>query len=379
MLSVYDLTVEERDRLLALLNPEQRRFADEMMVRGRKTQFARIMASRKGAHIPEDASFEEIEMLVDDWIYLRYEDAGEVTDALKCDCGRSLRYAHTVKNLKTGQTHTFGITHLELHTGIDAKVVAQIKDCFEAIDFELHEILSKMRDGWTPERAIGDIPSGLALPGDISRHLELGLPLLDRQTLRLKRLIRQHLTVSPPIRPRVAAALRQSASSPPAPETPAPKKRKEPEFGQVAFDLFGEADLFGDGGGEPPLPEPPPEEAQGQDDGTVPFGAFPETSAPASSMGGQRSTSLLSLEVRLQSAVRQALRQGMQSARVISELLISSYGGDDRRYSTGKPYLYTAVCSFLDELAAAGEMVLLERDQNDRTYSLPDRLTGSQE
>lgn len=342
MLSVYDLTVEERDAIQAHLTPEQRHYVDGIMVRGRKTRFARIMAARKGAHIPEDATFEEIEMLVDDWVYLYYQDAGEVSDALKCDCGRSLRYAHTVKNLETGQTHTFGITHLELHTGIDAKVVAQIKDSFEAIDFELNEILFKVRSGWNPERAIGDIPAGLVLPDDIKSHLELGLPLLDRQIVRLKRLIRQHLTVSPPIRPRVALALHQAPPDPiPLPEPP---EKQEPviESGQVAFDLF---DLFGE------------EEARTE-----------EAAAPPASERRPADLPLLQLEEWLKAPVLQALRQGMQSARVICELLITSHGADDRRFSTGKPYLFTAVCAFLDSLVAGGEAELLERDQNDRTY-----------
>lgn len=337
MLWPYDLTAEERDRIFSTLTEEQRQFVRESMVRGRKTLFARVMAARKGAHIPEDATYEQIELLVDDWIYLRYEDAGEISDALKCDCGRSLRYAHTVKNLKTGMTHTFGITHLELHTGIDAKIVAQIKSGFEAIDFELNEILSKVQSGWELYRSVGErIPEGLALPEEIERHVGLGLPLLDRQVNRLKRLIRQYQQTSEASKPRY----RMPEAAPP----PQPARQPEPEIGQASFDF--------DFGFEPTAVETTAEAYQ----------------LPVEPRGMETPGSPFRLEERLKAPVLAVLGQGVQSARVICEVLIQSHGAADNRYSTGKPSIYTAVCAFLDEQVREGAAKLMEKDQNDRWY-----------
>lgn len=359
MLSTYDLPVEERDRILAALTEEQRLFVRDSMVRGRKTLFARVMAAQKGAHIPEDATFEQIELLVDDWIYLRYEDAGEVSDALKCDCGRSLRYAHTVQNLKTGKTHTFGITHLELHTGIDAKIVAQIKSGFDAIDFELNEILFKVANGWDLHRSLGErIPESLELPAEIGRHLELGLPLLDRQVNRLRRLIRQHESAAASAR--VRRYWREEPELPPPPEEPPvpgwPEPEPEPELGQASFDFGWDVGLETGGGPEASAASP----AQ----------APPGTASPAWEPQASltRETSPLRLEERLKEPVLELLRQGVGSARVMCEILIRSHGVPDNRFSTGKPSIYTAVCAFLDGQVWAGAAKLMEKDQNDRVY-----------
>ncbi|MDF2648218.1 MAG: hypothetical protein K0Q73_4023, partial [Paenibacillus sp.] len=199
MLSAYDLPIEERDQIMSTLNSEQAAFLNETMTRGRRTVFARIMAGQKGSNIPENATYEEIERLVEDWIYINYVDAGAVSDHLKCECGRSLRYQHTVQNKTTGQTHKFGITHLEMHTGIDAKIVNHIVHGFQTIDFELYEILFKVKNGWNLQQGIGFIPPAFLFPEDVQRHLDLDVPLLDRQINRVRRLIRVFQSSVPPI------------------------------------------------------------------------------------------------------------------------------------------------------------------------------------
>src|SRR5690606_38329897 len=117
------LTVEEREELLAKLNEAQRTFLTETMVRGRRTVFANALARAKGHHIPDDAEPEQIEVLLDDWIYTGYIDAGHVSPELRCECGRPLRYQHQVKHKRTGEMKKFGIEHLKEHLGIDAQVV----------------------------------------------------------------------------------------------------------------------------------------------------------------------------------------------------------------------------------------------------------------
>lgn len=72
------LSVEERDLFLSSLNEEQQLFLKEEMKRGRKTKFASILAKQKGMHVPEDLSVDQIEHLLDDWIYIDFVDAGHV-------------------------------------------------------------------------------------------------------------------------------------------------------------------------------------------------------------------------------------------------------------------------------------------------------------
>jgi hypothetical protein len=353
VLSHYELSVEERDHLLSTLTEEQRQFVHGIMVRGKKTVFARIMAAQKGAHIPQDATFEEIEMLVDDWVYLNYTDAGVVTDALKCDCGRSLRYAHTVKNLKTAEIHTFGITHLELHTGIDAKIVAQIKNGFDVIDFELDEILFKVASGWSLYRSVGDLPEGLELPEDIRLHLDIGLPLLDRQLVRLKRLLAHHASGQRQKRLRAASALSTTAlpvQTAAASAVPAvARAEEEPSLfvmddnNQTAFDFFGDLSAPE----EPAVPEAP--------------------KVPAAQTAGTKKSTIW-LDERLREPVIAYMKQGVNSVRVLCELLIKSNGADDGRFSTGKPYLYVPVCVYLDDLAEQGQCRIVSRSQDDCVY-----------
>lgn len=178
------LTIQERDEMLSQLNDTQREFLTHYLVRSRRTAFANAMAKEKGHHVPANAEPEDIEALLDDWIYTGYKDAGTISPELRCECGRSLRYQHEVKNRKTGEIKKFGIEHLKEHLGIDAAIVAAIKKGFDAIDYELDEILVKLASNWQPA------PDSLIhadLPEHMKQQLSLGLPLLDRQLNVLKR------------------------------------------------------------------------------------------------------------------------------------------------------------------------------------------------
>lgn len=68
------------------------------------------------------------------------------------------------------------------------------------------------------------------------------------------------------------------------------------------------------------------------------------------------------LETSLMPEVEESLRSGVQSARVITELLIRNGTADQRRFSSGKPYLYVRVCMYIDlELVPQGYCRLLSR------------------
>src|SRR5690606_6990747 len=126
------------------------------------------------------ASFEDIEYLLEEWIYVGFIDAGHVTHEYRCECGRPLRYQHIVEHKKTGQKRKFGIQHLEDHMQMDAKTVQEIVQGFEKIDFELDEIIVKLQNGWDLEsEQLPKVPDHLALPHDIQEHFRLRLPLLD--------------------------------------------------------------------------------------------------------------------------------------------------------------------------------------------------------
>nr|WP_202113150.1 DUF3895 domain-containing protein [Paenibacillus sp. MMS18-CY102] len=286
------LAVEERDRLVQLLNEQQKKYISESLIRGRRTVFANEMAKQKGFHIPEDTDAAQIELLLNDWIYTGYVDAGMVSPDLRCECGRPLRYQHRVEHKETGEVKHFGIEHLKEHLAIDSSVVSAIKKGFEAIDYELDELLIKLNGGWNqdPELVVTD-----RLPDDVAAHLRLGLPLLERQVNRL----RQIRTASQPSRPK-------------------PAIEQSPAAAKVT--IFDEPlDLF----------------------------AWQEQVEQAEE---QKESPAWELQYGLQAPTRRYLQSGMKSARVICELLITEHGASDLRFLTGKPRLYLSVCSFIESL-----------------------------
>ncbi len=315
-------TSEERDALLALLSDQQRQYLNEDMLRGRRTVFANVMSRQKGHFIPEGASFEDIEQLLTSWVYINYIDAGHVTSELKCECGRALRYQHIVQNKEDGVIKKFGIDHLQLHTGIDAKIVAEILKGFDAIDFELDEVLSKIEKGWSLEQERLPDLKELVIPPDIQKHLELELPLLGRQVVRLRRLANERI---------VSKSMLASALSTEAPQIP---EQEENEL--IQLDLFAM--------------ETPTE--------TLPKAA---NSGPSVLPGGQ-------LTMDQQLAVLKMLQEGVSSARTLCELLIKHHGASGQRFEysmTHKPQIYPIVCMFID---SCENTVLVRGNQEDRYY-----------
>ncbi|GMK37137.1 hypothetical protein PCCS19_01900 [Paenibacillus sp. CCS19] len=307
------LEIGVRDELLSRLSEEQQQYLTEVLSRGRRTVFANEMARQKGYSIPEGTDVEQIERLLDEWIYTGYIDAGKVSPDLRCECGRPLRYQHQVQHKTTGERKYFGIEHLKEHLAIDAAVVSAIKKGFDAIDYELDELLVKLSSDWAADPELLQVAQ---LPEDVVDHVRLKLPLLDKQVRKLRSIRAAELT----------AAWRSSEA----------KKQSEPAFkpekttvveSPQSYDLFAWQE-------EEEQEEEPP---------------------------------LIELDYALQSRVRTYLRSGIGSARVICELLIEEHNANGRRFLTGKPKLFPSVCVYIESI----DGVKIESiSPEDRAYSL---------
>ncbi|HDR6957136.1 MULTISPECIES: DUF3895 domain-containing protein [Bacillus cereus group] len=182
------LTQTERDILFKELSNVQQEYLTNFLKRGKKTAFASILAQQKG-----EGSEEDYKHISTNWRLVDYIDAGVVTETLKCECGRSLRYQYIVKNLKTNKILKFGKSHFEEHTNIPAEIVKQVIEGMTKIDYELDEILIKLRNNWSLENNEGiQLPLNIEIPRDIKEHLELKLPLLDKQVNKLLGILFEH-------------------------------------------------------------------------------------------------------------------------------------------------------------------------------------------
>lgn len=173
----------ERDQIRSELSESQNKFLNDFLKRGKKTGFANELAKSK-------ANSDSKEDIAAEWELVDYLDAGSswmVDSQLYCECGRKLRYQYIIRNLKTESIKKFGETHFEEHTGIPPQLANKILKGFEKIDYELDEILLKIRNNWTLSVAgLDDIPKSIAIPLDIQAHLDVNIPLLERQVNRLR-------------------------------------------------------------------------------------------------------------------------------------------------------------------------------------------------
>jgi hypothetical protein len=310
------LEIGERDELLSRLSEEQQQYLTEVLSRGRRTVFANEMARQKGYAIPEGTDVEQIERLLDEWIYTGYIDAGKVSPDLRCECGRPLRYQHQVKHKTTGERKFFGIDHLKEHLAIDAAVVNAIKKGFDAIDYELDELLMKLSTGWVSDPELLQVAE---LPADVADHVRLKLPLLDKQVRKLRSIRAAEQT----------AAWRRSEAKTQSEPAFKPEKTTVVDSSQ-SYDLFAWQE---ESEAEAEEEEPP----------------------------------LIELDYALQSRVRGYLRNGARSARVICEMLIEEHNANSRRFLTGKPKLFPSVCVYIESI----EGVKIDSiSPEDRAYSL---------
>lgn len=184
----YALPKSKQDSVFENLSEEQQQFISSKVKRGKKTAFAQIMAKEKGYVLPMNATEDEIEMLLDDWILIDYVDEGsnwKNTSTSFCECGLKLRYQYVVQHKKTRDTKRFGETHFKEHSNFDDKLINDIRNGFRTIDYEFDEIIFKILNGWD-NTIVKDLP--FELPNDIQLYIHHDIPLLDRQIETLKSL-----------------------------------------------------------------------------------------------------------------------------------------------------------------------------------------------
>jgi hypothetical protein len=183
------------------LTVEQQDFLMNRVRRGMSTIFARELAKTKGEHVDNLVDLHQLEEKLDlDWKFIDYKDAGlhwrQV--GLRCKCGRMLRYQFTVLNRRSGEVCSFGKDHFEEHVGIPATVVRDIKAGFDGVDYELDDLLNKIRHKWTVPLYI---PNGFDMPNEFMEYLRLNIPLLDRHIDRLGKMLAAHHQRNRPVKP----------------------------------------------------------------------------------------------------------------------------------------------------------------------------------
>lgn len=319
----YRLNVSEREHLLKTLplTLEQKDFLLHHVKRGKKTIFANYMAKDKGIVLPSHATGEEIEHLLDEWILEDYIDNGFVNPETRCECGRPLRYQYIVRHKTTNEKRRFGIDHFEEHTNIPSSIVKDIINGFHTIDYELDELLIKISENWTLGNYIRYIPNEYNFPKNIKEHLELNVPLLDRQIELLKREIRLFNDAPPRTNEKII-------------ESDIDSQRNEIQ-NQISFNFD-----------------------------TI-ESTFQEVSATLENLHK------VNLSQSLEEHIFQFIKAGTSSARVICELLIKNDLVSKERYLTGKPKIYVKVCQYLDSLVEDG--VIKSRTvmgTDDRLYKL---------
>lgn len=173
------------------LSDKQKKILDEKIKRGMKTKWLNTWAKKKGVVLSkEDLSDPDSAMdNLLEWVLLNYEDHLTVNKNIRCECGRALRYRYTVLHKKTGMIYKLGKVHFEQHTGLTPEMVRLITNGIKEIDLERSEILTKIIDGYAMPFKI---PSDFGIPKDMIDQINLDLPLLDRQEIRLNKLIIKH-------------------------------------------------------------------------------------------------------------------------------------------------------------------------------------------
>lgn len=198
MVTYQSFTQDERNAILVKMSERQREFLLSTLKRGRATAFANtlLMTLAETKHAATHLFTESADLIESDWELVEIIDAGQVTDSLKCECGRSLRYQYTVKNNLTSETLKLGKTHLALHMGIPEHIAQAVINNLMKIDFELDEILEKYESKFN--KAADDPMNSywekylFLFDETIVQQFELGIPFLDSQITKLTDLISEH-------------------------------------------------------------------------------------------------------------------------------------------------------------------------------------------
>lgn len=183
------LSADEREQLLSILTVEQRDILENELKRGRKTVFENFMRDEKitAIKLADEIKLEEDEMNVVDWRISDYVDFGPGNLHGLCACNRRLRYMFTVEHQITGKKIQYGKDHLSTFLNIEVKDIDGFVNELDDIDHELDELLWKVKEDQYFHEYYERLPDKTVVSKDIIMHIEVKVPLLDRQINRLNR------------------------------------------------------------------------------------------------------------------------------------------------------------------------------------------------
>ncbi|QBP39863.1 hypothetical protein E2636_01245 [Paenisporosarcina antarctica] len=191
---IEGLTVNEREHFLSLVTTEQRDFLETEVKRGRRTIFENAMREEKISAIKSvDIALEDDEKNVVDWMISDYIDFGLGNLEGRCACRRRLRYQFTVEHQKSGKKIQYGKEHLSTFLNIDVRDIDGVIHELDKFDFELDELLVKIQEDDYGYEHYEKIQDKSVVAKDILKHMELHIPLFDRQINRLKNLYKNQL------------------------------------------------------------------------------------------------------------------------------------------------------------------------------------------
>jgi len=180
------LSVNEREQMLSLISTEQQDFLVNELKRGRRTIFENAMRDEKISAIKSvDISLEDHELTVTDWMITDFIDFGFGNLAGQCACKRRLRYQFTVEHQKTGKMIQYGKDHLSTFLNIDVRDINGVIDELNNIDHELDELLWKIKHDDFGYENYEKVPDKTVVSKIIVKHIDINVPLLDRQIYRL--------------------------------------------------------------------------------------------------------------------------------------------------------------------------------------------------
>lgn len=182
------LSQVERNELLLLVTDEQKEYLLNKVKRGRRTIFGNIMVEEKVQAIKSvDIDLLDDERNVEDWDIVDYVDFGPGNRLGKCACGITLRYMFTVQHKQTNKTITYGKDHLSTFLNLPIKDIEAVMAGLKTIDYELDELLVKIKDDDYGYEILSEIPEEIELPKNIKEHVEHHIPLLNRQIRKIER------------------------------------------------------------------------------------------------------------------------------------------------------------------------------------------------
>lgn len=196
MFQYPNYSLEERETLMkSQVNSEQRQFLENELKRGKRTIFDNIMRSEKVTAIKstDDIPLELEELDVVDWMITDFMDFGEGRRDGQCACGLSLRYQFTVEHQKTGKKIQYGKYHLSTFLNLDVRDINGVIKELDRFDYELDELLWKIENVEYGYEEFEKIPDKTVVSKGITKHIEMNVPLLDRQVGRLRKHYREQM------------------------------------------------------------------------------------------------------------------------------------------------------------------------------------------